>query len=145
MLADVVSKGGNLLLNIGPGPDGTWHDEAYDRPGELGDWLDVNGRAIYATRQMAPHSEGKVRLTRGRDGEVYAIYLADEGENEIPRYLTMTQLRPADGATVSLLGVPGDLTWKGAGTGFIVEVPDSLRSDPPSRYAWTIVISEVRR
>jgi alpha-L-fucosidase len=145
VLADVVSKGGNLLLNIGPGPDGTWHEAAYDRLAELGAWLDVNGTSIYGTRQMVPHAEGKIRLTRGRNGEVYAIYLADEGEDEIPLYLSMTQLRPADGATVSLLGSPGELAWEGAGTGFVVELPDRLRADPPSRYAWVIAISEVRQ
>ena len=36
MLADVVAKGGNLLLNIGPGPDGRWHEAAYDRLEALG-------------------------------------------------------------------------------------------------------------
>ncbi|MBE0592159.1 MAG: alpha-L-fucosidase, partial [Gemmatimonadales bacterium] len=50
MLIDVVAKGGNLLLNIGPGPDGTWHEAAYDRLAALGAWLRVTGQAIYATR-----------------------------------------------------------------------------------------------
>jgi len=80
MLADVVAKGGNLLLNIGPGPDGRWHDVAYDRLEDLGDWLRVNGEAIYGTRAMAPYTQGKYRLTRAMDGAVYAIYqVAEKG------------------------------------------------------------------
>ena len=145
MLVDVVSKGGNLLLNIGPGPDGTWHDAAYDRLQQLGDWLDVNGEAIYETRPIEPYGEGKVRLTRGKDGSVYAIYLAQEGETRLPSYLSLTQLQPAEGATVSLLGAVGELTWEAAGTGFIAAVPESLRSNPPCDHAWAIKISAVRR
>jgi len=66
MLVDVVSKGGNLLLNIGPGPDGRWHDAAYDRLRELGAWLRVNGAAICGTRSMTPHASGRMRFTRGK-------------------------------------------------------------------------------
>ena len=143
MLVDVVAKGGNLLLNIGPGPDGTWHDAAYERLAALGAWLRVNGEAIYATRPVAPYREGKVRLTRGKDGAVYAIYLADEGETALPAYLSLTEIAPAGDATVTLLGTDASLNWERAGTGFVAEVPARLRSSPPSPYAWAFRISAI--
>jgi len=143
MLADVVSKGGNLLLNIGPGPDGRWHDEAYLRLAELGAWIAVNGEAIYETRPLPPYGEGKVRLTRRADGTVYMIYLADEGETRLPASVSMSELRPASGATVSLLGSDRELRWEPAGSGFVVAMPDSIRDDPPADYAWVFRISAV--
>jgi alpha-L-fucosidase len=145
MLADVVSRGGNLLLNIGPGPDGSWHDAAYDRLEELGAWMNVNGEAIYETRALSPYREGKVRLTHRADGTAYMIYLADEGEERLPAVVSMTGLQPATGATVSLLGGEEDLRWKSAGTGFSVEVPEPQRSRTPSKYAWVFKISAIER
>jgi alpha-L-fucosidase len=143
MLVDVVSKGGNLLLNIGPGPDGRWHDEAYDRLRELGAWMDVNAEAIYGTRALAPYGEGKVRLTRGTDGALYLIYLAEEGEATLPARVSLTALRPVPGATVSLLGAVGALPWRAEGDGFVVEVPEDLRDDPPADHAWVFRVSAV--
>ncbi|MGB9611511.1 MAG: alpha-L-fucosidase, partial [Bryobacteraceae bacterium] len=49
MLIEVVSKGGNLLLNVGPKPDGTIQDEFVTRLRAIGRWLNTNGEAIYAT------------------------------------------------------------------------------------------------
>ncbi len=142
MLADVVAKGGNLLLNIGPGPDGRWHPEAYERLEALGAWMRVNGPAIYGTRAVAPYAEGKMRLTRGKDGAVYAIYLADEGETEFPSAISLSGLQPAPGATVTLLGTEVTLPWEGAGAGFVARVPPGTRG--PAPYAWVFRISEVR-
>jgi alpha-L-fucosidase len=142
MLADVVSKGGNLLLNIGPGPDGAWHDAAYDRLAALGAWMKVNGDAIYGTRPVAPYADGKVRLTRGKDGSVYAIYLADEGETELPRYVTLANVVPAPNATVTLLGTGRTLSWEKSGTGFVARVPDGTR--PPASFAWVFKISSMQ-
>jgi alpha-L-fucosidase len=48
-LADVASKGGNFLLNIGPAPDGTIQPEFEERLRGIGDWLKVNGDSIYGT------------------------------------------------------------------------------------------------
>jgi len=48
-LSDIVSKGGNFLLNIGPKPDGTFPEESIQRLSEIGDWMDVNGEAIHGT------------------------------------------------------------------------------------------------
>lgn len=49
MLVEVVSKGGNLLLNAGPRPDGTIQEEFVTRLRAIGRWLNVNGEAIYGT------------------------------------------------------------------------------------------------
>ncbi len=49
MLVDVVSKGGNLLLNVGPKADGTFPDEAIVRLREIGEWMKVNNQSIYGT------------------------------------------------------------------------------------------------
>jgi alpha-L-fucosidase len=143
MLADVVSKGGNLLLNIGPGPDGTWADDAYDRLAALGAWMKVNGQAIYATRPIVPYVDGKVRLTQAKDSAVYAIYLADEGETEPPPYLSLTHITPAPGATVTMLGSGATIRWEKSGTGSVLHVPAGVH--PPNTNAWVFKLSRTSR
>jgi alpha-L-fucosidase len=143
MLADVVAKGGNLLLNIGPGPDGRWHDAAYDRLESLGAWMRVNGEAVYGTRAIPPYAEGKIRLTQGKDGAVYAVYLADEGETGLPAYISMTGLQPTEGATLTLLGTGLELKWEAAGRGFVARIPPGTRA--PAEDAWVVKISDVQR
>jgi alpha-L-fucosidase len=57
-LIDIVSKNGNMLLNIGPKPDGTITQEQQDVLLAIGKWLDVNGEAIYGTRPWKISGEG---------------------------------------------------------------------------------------
>ena len=79
MLCDVVAKGGNLLLNVGPDADGNLPAEALQRMEEIGRWLDKNGYAIYGTRPLAPYCDGNRRYTQSRDGrQRYEITLMDE-------------------------------------------------------------------
>ncbi|MCK7483889.1 MAG: alpha-L-fucosidase [Candidatus Moduliflexus flocculans] len=59
----MVSKGGNFLLNIGPSPEGEFAPEALDRLREIGEWMKVNGEAIYGTRPVAPYKEVKTCFT----------------------------------------------------------------------------------
>ncbi len=49
-LCDIASKGGNYLLNVGPKEDGTFPRECISRLKEMGDWMKMNGEAIYATK-----------------------------------------------------------------------------------------------
>ena len=80
LLVDIVAKGGNLLFNIAPGPEGQWHDDAYRLLDDIGAWMKVNSEAIYGTRALAPYKEGKVCISKKGDNTIYIYYMADEGE-----------------------------------------------------------------
>ena len=75
MLVDVVAKGGNFLLNVGPDADGNLPEEAVTRMKQIGQWLDVNGQAIYGSRPLFPYTYENLRFTQSKEGHRYAIYL----------------------------------------------------------------------
>jgi alpha-L-fucosidase len=142
-LVDVVAKGGNLLLNIAPGPDGTWQQGAYDLLKEYGDWMKVNSEAIYNSKPIAPYKENNICMTKQDDGTVYFIYLAKEGEDKMPAEIKVTSHKPAKRAKVTLLGYSKKLKWKADGNGFVVSIPEDVRNNPPVKYAWTIKVTSV--
>ena len=61
-LCDIVSKNGNLLLNVGPYADGSFHEEAKKILFEIGDWLKINGEAIYGSRPYKIAAEGPTEV-----------------------------------------------------------------------------------
>lgn len=138
ILVDIVAKGGNLLLDIGPKPDGTLPEEAVARLREIGAWMRVNGEAIHGSRPIAPYKSGRVALTR-RGEHVHAISLARDGEEGPPARIVVP-IKARAGTAARLLGVDRDLRWSAEGEGTAIEVPEDIAKSPPCRHAWTFRI-----
>ena len=154
MLVDVVSKNGNLMLNIPVRGDGTidGHEVAFLEG--LSAWMEVNGEGIFATRPWRIFGEGPTRMS-GREqktaytfedirftakgGTLYAFVLAwPESRGALIKTLAAgsPQLEGRRISDVSLLGHDGRLDWSQDEKGLSVRLPDKA----PADYAVTLRI-----
>ncbi len=140
MLIDIVAKGGNFLLNIGPSPEGEFADTAYAHLKEIGNWMKINGEAIYKTRPIAPYKTGKTCFTSLPDGTIFVLYLAGEKETEMPSYINVKGVLPLKKSTIELLGRSGFVKWEANGNDFRIKVPSDCIHHPPCKYAWVFKI-----
>jgi alpha-L-fucosidase len=148
MLVDIVSKNGNLLLNVVLRPDGSLDPEVETMLHQLADWMAVNGEAIYSTRPWLVYGEGPVQVKGGafkenftytardirfttKNKKLYAIALGwpDDG-----KLLIKSLARTADPAQnriqkVELLGRSGKLKFDQTADGLAVELPGEKLSD----------------
>lgn len=139
-LADTVAKGGGFEIGVGPSAHGEFHPEAVRQMRAAGEWLAVNGEAIYATRARAGTlwCEGKsVRYTRSKDRRfVYAILTEWPGAR-----ITLKSVRPKTGSNVALLGSNSKLSWNfDSAQGTTIVLPENLQpaDNRPCKYAWSL-------
>ena len=136
-LVDIVSKNGNVLLNVPPKADGTLDQATEDILTAIGMWFDVNGEAIYGTRPWIRFGEGNVRFTRKGD----ALYVIAPEWPGPGRSLTVSSLGKDKGvgavADVVLLGHEGKLEWKQSGEGLSITPP----ANPPCEHAYSFRVS----
>lgn len=141
ILTDVISRNGNLLLNVAPGPDGDWHAEAYERLKEIGDWIKVNGEAVYNTKGDSLIGEqGAVVFTHKKNAS-YAIYRGEEGKAAVPATVTIGHLPATPVKSIIMLGAKQKVKWVQEGDKLTISVPDKLQRKPPCKEAWTFKIS----
>lgn len=139
LLVKIVSRGGNFLLNIGPDPQGDWDPVAYDRLREIGAWMKVNSEGIYGTTPVAPYEQDKIVFTKKKDSSaVYAFYLADTSETQLPAEIHVPSLQARKHSKVYLLGYSRPLSWKAGDNGMTVKIPKALQQQPPCKYAWVL-------
>jgi alpha-L-fucosidase len=155
-LADIVSKNGNLLLNIGPKSDGTIPEQAQGILRQIGAWLKINGEAIYGTRPWTTYGEGPTKVVAGsfhdtaagaftpqdirfttKEGVLYAIALGwpQGGHLTIHSLGTASNVHVGD---VALLGYAGKISFEQQADGLHLEVP----ARPVGMYAYSFRIAQ---
>jgi alpha-L-fucosidase len=129
LLVKITAKGGNLLLGIGPDGKGEFAPAVYERLDSLGRWLATNSDAIYNTMPVEPFQDGKIAYTSKDDRTIYAIYLPDAKEKELPAELTLKlKTTPAASPAVSLPALQQKLAGEPTADGLKVVIPATLRA-----------------
>lgn len=132
MLVEIVSRNGNLLLNVGPRPDGSIPEPQLRALSGIGKWLAVNGEAIYASRpwqvsEIAIPGGGKACFT-AKDGLLYASLLGlPDQSRQVILPLTQTQVP----GHAKLLATGTDLVCESREQGWLVHLPDALPGPTP--------------
>lgn len=131
LLIDIVSKNGNLLLNIGPKPDGGISAIQLDRLEKLGDWLKVNGEGIFDSRPWVRASgpvggSAEVRFTR-KDESLYAYFLDRPNGPSV----TVPGVQAAENIKVHVLGTSTPSAWKQNGRDLTIDISQAA----PGAYA----------
>ena len=135
-LVDIVAKGGNYLLNVGPTAEGLIPGPSVERLASIGKWMKVNQEAIYETEIFeGGYKQGEdIRFTSKDDGAtLYAISLKKPGKK-----LTLEGINPLEGSDIQLLGSNMKLTWSMEGNDLVISHPEALSSD--LQHAWTYKI-----
>ena len=149
-LIDVVSKNGNLLLNISPRADGTIPDDQRESLLGMGDWLRANGEAIYGTRPFSIYGEGPKRMSGSghfvqmsgayneknirfttRGNTLYAIQMGWPGAGREVTIRSLGSKKPGNReiVNVSLLDSPAEISWKMTDEGLVVVTPQRMPND----------------
>jgi alpha-L-fucosidase len=156
-LADIVSKNGALLLNVGPRSDGMIPEHEEQTLLQVGNWLSTNGEAIYSTRPWKVYGEGPTQVQSGmftdtkrapftsydvryttRDNVLYAIVLAWPTEPlTLQSFGSNLRLYTGEVGDVQLLGASEDVYWTRDVSGLQVTFP----VQKPCDYAYVLKIT----
>lgn len=129
MLIEVTAKGGNMLLGVGPTPEGIIQPEVEEILNDIGDWLEINGKGIYNTRITPNYNSGNVWFTADKDNQtIYAHYIPEKGK-DMPSVIEWEGSMPVKGSNVVSLLTNKRVKWKVEGDKTIIELPKTGGSE----------------
>lgn len=143
MLIDIISKGGNLFLGIGPNPEGELDPETVIRLREIGDWMAINSEAIHNTRRWVNFSEGEnIRFTRTKDWKYLYVHSLDLPSKE----LRLKTVRPIVNSEIKLLGYSSPLKWRIENEELVIKIPESLLNEENQldKNAWVFKVEAIQ-
>jgi len=140
-LASTVSCGGNMLLNVGPSAEGVIIPVFAERLQQMGDWLQINGDAIYSTVPWRAQNDTAADVWYTSNGDnVYAILLSWPSNNQV----VLTEPVPSSSTTVTMLGYSGPVKWRPSGSSMTIMLPVLTAAQLPNPYAWVLQLNNVQ-
>ena len=122
MLVDIVSRGGNLLLNIGPRSDGTIPEIMVNRLEDIGSWLERNGEAIYETTINSKVSSGNVRFTLSKNRRYLFAFV-----DQVPKgKFVIKGISGAGNEQIIHLGKKRKFNWRNIRGDLVIEIPNKI-------------------
>ena len=122
LLVNIVAKGGNLLLGVGPNGKGEFEPKVYENLAKLGSWLNKNGEAIYETTPVEPYLNGRIAYTAKNENTIYAIYMPVKDEKEIPAEIVV-KTKLTGKLKITLLASRKTLSYKAISGGVKITIP----------------------
>ncbi|HWT73323.1 MAG TPA: alpha-L-fucosidase [Mobilitalea sp.] len=135
LFVDIVAKGGNLALNVGPQPDGRLPEGALRTMKGMGEWLRTYGEAIYGTRVCAPYKKDGIAFTK-KENSVYAFKMYPSEADKVIRELNI----PYEGGiqAVTMLGTDEKIEFRGTKGNYIFKLPEGSGSKAPIGHVFRI-------
>ncbi|XP_078093949.1 tissue alpha-L-fucosidase-like [Mustelus asterias] len=140
-LMGAVSFGGNLLLNIGPTKEGTIPVIFQERLEAIGQWLNVNGEAIYASKPWRVQKENSTDIWYTSKGtSVYAVFINWPSDN----VLELESPKSSSNTKVTMLGISEPLKWTSSPRwGILIFLSSISPFNLPLGYGWTVKLEGV--
>lgn len=154
LLIDMASKGGNLLLNVGPTQEGTFQERNLVRMKRIGKWLETNGEAIYGSKPWKIFGENASNSSQATDiigakgfedavfdatGKVEQdirftvnngyLYVFARGWKMPEVYVRSISAEVGEIKSVQLLGYKKQIKWKQTDSGLYIHIPDRAKND----------------
>ncbi|WP_167443709.1 alpha-L-fucosidase [Chryseobacterium elymi] len=123
-LIKIISRGGNYLMNIAPGPNGDYDAVVYGRLKEIAGWMEKNQSAVFATRSAKPYHDGNFYYTRSKDGKTLNVFhIDDRAVYQAPAVLSFSIPENFKPKSLKVLGTDSKLQWKQTGNTIELKLP----------------------
>ncbi|MCR2820070.1 alpha-L-fucosidase [Lederbergia panacisoli] len=126
LLIEVISKGGNLALNVAAQPDGRLPRTAIKRMKEMGSWLKIYGEAVYGTRMCAPYYTENIGFTK-KDDTVFCFFMYEDENSKVQDEIIIPYTEKVN--RIDLVGGREGISFTQTDEGIKIRLPESKKQE----------------